>query len=44
LSANLTTSEFYDTLIALGVGVGVGVFLLLGLLILHFSGHSDEIS
>ncbi len=44
LSTNLTTSEFYDTLIALGVGVGVVVFLLLGLLILHFSGHSDEIS
>ncbi len=42
LSANLTRSDFYDTLIALGVGVGVVVFLLLGLLILRFSGYSDE--
>lgn len=43
LSSHLTTSDFTDTLISLGVGVGVVVFLLLGLLILRFSGHSDEI-
>jgi uncharacterized membrane protein (DUF373 family) len=44
LSTHLTTSDFNDTLIALGVGVGVVVFLLLGLLILRISGHSDETS
>jgi uncharacterized membrane protein (DUF373 family) len=42
LSTHLSTSDFHDTLIDLGVGVGVVVFLLLGLLILRFSGHSDE--
>ena len=42
LRATLTRTEFYDTLIALGVGVGVVVFLLVGLLVLRFSGHSDE--
>ncbi len=42
LSPNLSNSDFRNTLIALGVGVGVVVFLLLGLLILHFSGDSEE--
>jgi len=42
LSSHLATSDFHDTLIGLGVGVGVVVFLLLGLLILRLSGHSDE--
>lgn len=44
LNARLSTSEFNDTLISLGVGVGVVVFLLVGLLLLRFSGHSDESS
>jgi uncharacterized membrane protein (DUF373 family) len=39
---SLSTVDLYDTLISLGVGVGVVVFLLLGLLILRFSGHTDE--
>jgi uncharacterized membrane protein (DUF373 family) len=42
LTGSLTQREFYDTLISLGVGVGVVVFLLLGLLILRFSGHIDD--
>ena len=42
LSGPLSQREFYDTLISLGVGVGVVVFLLLGLLILRFSGHIDD--
>jgi uncharacterized membrane protein (DUF373 family) len=42
LSAHLSNSNFKETLIELGVGVGVVVFLLLGLLILGLSGHSDE--
>ena len=42
LSSSLAQREFYDTLISLGVGVGVVVFLLLGLLILRFSGHVDD--
>ena len=42
LSPNLSGSDFRNTLIALGVGVGVVVFLLLGLLILHLSGPSEE--
>jgi hypothetical protein len=42
LSNPLTQRSFYDTLISLGVGVGVVVFLLLGLLILRFTGHVDE--
>lgn len=42
LSGPLSQREFYDTLISLGVGVGVVVSLLLGLLILHFSGHVDD--
>jgi uncharacterized membrane protein (DUF373 family) len=35
-------ASFNDTLISLGVGVGVVVFLLLGLLILRLSQHSEE--
>ncbi|MGD0392860.1 MAG: hypothetical protein ABSC41_09460, partial [Acidimicrobiales bacterium] len=42
LSNPLPQREFYDTLLSLGVGVGVVVFLLLGLLILRFSGHVDD--
>ena len=42
LSSSLAQREFYDTLISLGVGVGVVVFLLLGLLVLRFSGHVDD--
>jgi len=42
LSTHLSISDFHDTLIGLGVGVGVVVFLLLGLLLLRFSGHNDE--
>ena len=42
LSAHLSTSNFKETLIELGVGVGVVVFLLIGLFILGISGHSDE--
>lgn len=42
LSSSLSQRQFYDTLISLGVGVGVVVFLLLGLLILRFSGHGDD--
>jgi uncharacterized membrane protein (DUF373 family) len=42
LNSPLTQRSFYDTLISLGVGVGVVVFLLLGLLVLGFSGHADD--
>ncbi len=42
LSSPLSQRDFTDTLISLGVGVGVVVFLLLGLLILRFSGHVDD--
>ncbi len=42
ISAPLSQRAFYNTLISLGVGVGVVVFLLLGLLILRFSGHVDD--
>lgn len=42
LSGSLSPSEFQNTLIALGVGVGVVVFLLLGLLILRFSGQNVQ--
>ena len=38
LSGPLSQREFYNTLISLAVGVGVVIFLLLGLLILRFSG------
>jgi uncharacterized membrane protein (DUF373 family) len=40
--SSLTTTTLDNTLISLGVGVGVVVFLLLGLLILRYSAHSDE--
>lgn len=42
LSESLPEIEFRDTLISLGVGVGVVVFLLLGLLILHFTSTNGE--
>ena len=42
LSGSLSQSNFQSTLISLGVGVGVVVFLLLGLLILRFSGQEVE--
>jgi uncharacterized membrane protein (DUF373 family) len=42
LSSPLTQRSFYNTLTSLGVGVGVVIFLLLGLLMLRFSGHVDE--
>jgi len=41
LSGPLSQREFYNTLISLAVGVGVVIFLLLGLLILRFSGPGD---
>ncbi len=44
LSAHLTSTGFHDTLVSLGVGVGVVIFLLLGLFVLRFSGHSDDVS
>jgi uncharacterized membrane protein (DUF373 family) len=37
LSGTLTSVDFRDTMISLGVGVGVVVILLLGLLILRFA-------
>ncbi len=43
LSSHLATSDFHDTLIGLAVGVGVVVALLVGLLLLQVSGHSDEV-
>jgi uncharacterized membrane protein (DUF373 family) len=43
LSAHLPSVDFNDTLISLGVGVGVVVFLLIGLLVLRYSGHSDDL-
>lgn len=42
LSGSLSQSDFHSTLISLGVGVGVVVFLLLGLLILRFSGQDAQ--
>lgn len=42
LSNHLTTTDFNDTLISLGVGVGVVVLLLVGLLVLGLSGHRDD--
>ena len=38
----ITNTDLVNTLISLGVGVGVVVFLLIGLLILRISGHSDS--
>ncbi len=37
LSRTLTSTDFNETLISLGVGVAVVVFILVGLLILHWS-------
>ncbi len=42
LTGTLTQRALYNTLISLGVGVGVVVFLLVGLLILRFSGAGDR--
>jgi len=42
LDTSLSTVEFRNTLISLGVGVLVVVFLLLGLLILRFAQHRDD--
>jgi uncharacterized membrane protein (DUF373 family) len=39
---SLSSSHLADTLVSLGVGVGVVVFLLLGLLLLRISGHSED--
>ncbi|HEY5265819.1 MAG TPA: phosphate-starvation-inducible PsiE family protein [Acidimicrobiales bacterium] len=40
--SSLTHSGFNDTLISLGVGVGVVVFLLVGLLILHYTRYNED--
>jgi uncharacterized membrane protein (DUF373 family) len=42
LRVSRSQREFYNTLISLGVGVGVVVLLLVGLLILHLSGHTNQ--
>lgn len=42
LNTDMTSVEFRDTLISLGVGVGVVIFLLVGLLILRFAQHRDD--
>jgi hypothetical protein len=42
LSGTLTSTDFRDTLISLGVGVGVVVLLLVGLLILRFAAVPDD--
>ncbi|MEO9180166.1 MAG: phosphate-starvation-inducible PsiE family protein [Acidimicrobiales bacterium] len=41
LSGHLTESDFHNTLLSLSIGVGVVLFLLVGLLILRYSGHQD---
>lgn len=41
LSGHLSERDFHNTLLSLGIGVGVVLFLLVGLLILRFSGHKD---
>jgi len=41
LNFPLSQDDFQNTLLTLAVGVGVVVFLLLGLLILRYSGHED---
>lgn len=41
LSGHLTQSDFHNTLLSLSIGVGVVLFLLVGLLILRYSGHQD---
>jgi hypothetical protein len=42
LARKLTTVSFEETLIELGAGVGVVIFLLLGLLILRYSRHTED--
>ncbi len=42
LSNSLTQTDFKNTLLSLGVGVGVVLTLLLGLLVLRFSGPNPE--
>jgi phosphate starvation-inducible membrane PsiE len=42
LSGHLSERDFHNTLLALAIGVGVVLFLLVGLLILRFSGHRDS--
>jgi len=42
LSSNISQLDFHDTLISLATGVGVVVALLLGLLILRFSGDEHH--
>ena len=42
LAGPLSQRNFDNTLESLGVGVGVVVFLLIGLLLLGYSGHSDD--
>jgi uncharacterized membrane protein (DUF373 family) len=42
LSGTLSTSDFRDTMISLGVGVGVVVILLLGLLVLRFATQPGD--
>ncbi len=42
LSGTLSSTDFRDTMISLGVGVGVVVILLLGLLILRFASVPGE--
>jgi uncharacterized membrane protein (DUF373 family) len=42
LSSHLTSSNFHDTIISLGVGVGVVIFLLLGLFLLDLTKSADE--
>jgi len=42
LSGTLSSVDFRDTMISLGVGVGVVVILLLGLLILRFASVQED--
>ena len=42
LSGNISPRDFHDTLISLATGVGVVVALLLGLLVLRFSGDDQN--
>jgi uncharacterized membrane protein (DUF373 family) len=42
LAPHLRTSNFHETIIALGAGVGVVVFMLFALVLLKVSGHVDE--
>jgi uncharacterized membrane protein (DUF373 family) len=42
LSTNLSSHDFNQTLVALGVGVGLVLALLLGLLILSYADHGED--